>query len=114
MITGDIRNRGNIELSRQSSCFIRQGTKVDSTEECDQVISTLHRVRQVSAILSQEELVYHQPYNRHPVPLASQQYSPPEELVYGQPKGGWVALKDINIPQRSIGIHQQASPAVLI
>ena len=67
LITGDIRNGGNVELSEQSSCLFRQGTKVDSTEECDQVTSTPHKVRQ-----------------------------------------------DSNIPQRSIDIHQQASPTVLI
>ena len=36
----------------QSGCFVRQGTKVDSTEECDQIISTPRRIRQDSAMLS--------------------------------------------------------------
>ena len=34
----------------QSGCFVRQGTKVDLTEECDQVISAPHRTRQDSNI----------------------------------------------------------------
>ena len=36
----------------QSGCFVRQGTKVDSTEECDQIISTPRRIGQDSAMLS--------------------------------------------------------------
>ena len=36
----------------QSGCFDRQGTKVDSTEECGQIISTPRRVKQGSVVLS--------------------------------------------------------------
>ena len=36
LITGDIRNRGNVELSKQSSCSVHQGTKVGSAEERNQ------------------------------------------------------------------------------
>ena len=41
----------------QSGCFVRQGTELDSTEECDQIISTPRRVKQGSVVLSQAELV---------------------------------------------------------
>ena len=36
LITDDIRNRGNKELSKRSSCSAHQGTKVGSTEERNQ------------------------------------------------------------------------------
>ena len=45
LITGNIRNRGNNEWSKRSSCSIHQGTKVSLTEECNQVTLTPHRVR---------------------------------------------------------------------
>ena len=45
LITGDIRNRGNDELSKRSSCFVHQGTKVRSAEERNQVTFTPHKVR---------------------------------------------------------------------
>ena len=55
LITGDIRNRGNKELSKRSSCSVHQGTKVSSTEECNQDTSTPRRVRQGSTVLFPEQ-----------------------------------------------------------
>ena len=40
----------------QSSCFVLQGTKIGSTEECGQIISIPRRVKQGSAILSPREV----------------------------------------------------------
>ena len=36
LITGNIRNRGNKELSKQSNCSVLQGIKVGSVEEHNQ------------------------------------------------------------------------------
>ena len=36
----------------QSSCFVRQGTKIGSTEKCGQIISILRRMRQDATVLS--------------------------------------------------------------
>ena len=37
LITGNIRNRGNKELSKRSNCSVHQGTKVGSAEEHNQI-----------------------------------------------------------------------------
>ena len=37
LITGDTRNKGNKELSKQSNCFVLQGTKVGSAGEHNQI-----------------------------------------------------------------------------
>ena len=64
LIIGDIRNRGNVK----SLCFVRQGTKVDSIEECDQIISTPHIVGQDSAILSPSRVGPPSILKRHNIP----------------------------------------------
>ena len=53
----------------QSSCFVRQGTKVGSTEKCGQIILTPRRVKQGSAILSPSR-------SRFPVDPEEAQHSP--------------------------------------
>ena len=52
----------------QSGCFVRQGTKVDSTEECDQIISTPRRVGQDSAVLSPSRVDSPSILKRHNIP----------------------------------------------
>ena len=41
LITGNIRNRGNKELPKQSNCSVHQGTKVSSAEEHNQMAKFL-------------------------------------------------------------------------
>ena len=52
LITGNIRNRGNKELSKQSNCSILQGTKVGSAKEYNRRILIPQRVRQQVNTLS--------------------------------------------------------------
>ena len=52
LITGNIRNRGNKELSKQSNCSVLQGTKVSSAEEHNQYILIPQRVNQQVNTLS--------------------------------------------------------------
>ena len=73
-----------MSLSKRSSCSVHQGTKVSSAEECNQDTFTPRRVRPESAILSQAELVSHQP-RKGTVSPASQRHSPQAELAYCQP-----------------------------
>ena len=54
LIAGDIRNRGNNELSKGSSCSVHQGTKVSSAEEHNQDALIPQRVSQDSIILSHQ------------------------------------------------------------
>ena len=58
LIIEDIRNRGNLDLSKRSSCFVHQGTKVGSAEEYNQHILIPQRVsQQVSALSPSEAIV---------------------------------------------------------
>ena len=57
LITGNIRNRGNKELSKQSNCSILQGTKVGSAKEHDQYILIPQRVSQQSVHSSPRRVV---------------------------------------------------------
>ena len=55
LITGNIRNRGNKELSEQSNCSVLQGTEVGSDKKHDQYILIPQRViQQVSALFSKQ------------------------------------------------------------
>ena len=100
-----------LETGAIMSCLndlVAPSTKVSSVKECNQVTSTPHRVRpDFSNTLPSAP-------KRHFVPLESQRCSPQAELVYCQPKGSWASPEDLNIPQGSIDIPRQASPAVLI
>ena len=60
LITGDIGNRGNNELSKQSSCFVYEDTKVGSAAECNRDTFTPRRVRPINNS-SQADLVSNQP-----------------------------------------------------
>ena len=62
LITGNIRNRGNNELSKQSNCYVHPGTKVSPAEECNQDTLIPQRVSQDSTTLPQAELVSRKPY----------------------------------------------------
>ena len=55
LITGNTRNRGNKELSRQSNCSVLQGTKVGSTKEHNQHVSIPQRVSQQVIALFPEQ-----------------------------------------------------------
>ena len=100
LITGDIRNRGNLEVSKQSSCSVHQGTKVGSAEERNQVTSTPHRVRpRFNSTLPRKSW--------SPVSPEKAQYSPSKSAVLSPSRVSLLsALRKLGIPRRS-----QHSPA---
>ena len=51
-----LRNRGNIELSKRSNCYVHQGTKVGSAEEHNQYILIPQRVSQQVSTLSSSKV----------------------------------------------------------
>ena len=57
LITGNIRNRGNKELSKQSNCSVLQSTKVGSAEEHTQYILIPQRVSQQVNALSPSKVI---------------------------------------------------------
>ena len=54
LIIGNIRNRGNKELSKQSNCFVLQGTKVSSAEEHNQRLNSPESKSAVSTLFSKQ------------------------------------------------------------
>ena len=91
LITGDIRNRGNNELSKRSNCSVHQDTKVGSAEEHNQYILIPQRVSQQVNALSPSRVSLLSSLRKLGIPRKSQ-YSPVEYA----------------------DIPKQASPAVLI
>ena len=89
LITGDIRNRGNNELSKRSNCSVCQGTKVSSAEEYNQDALIPQRVSQQVNTLSPSRVC--------PVSLKEVGYPP----------------ADLNIPQRMIHIFLTSIPGSL-
>ena len=99
LITGDIRNRGNLELSKRFSCSVHQGTKVSSAEERDQVTSTPYRVRQESTILSPSKVGFLSALKRHSISSKSATLSPSRVSLLS-------TIRKLGIPRRP-----QYSPA---
>ena len=98
LITGNTRNRGNKELSRQSNCSILQGTKVGSAKERNQHISIPQRVSSqyilLQAELSNLKEVEYPPaginipqqytyiHNKHPRQSCSKDRSPAAHQIF--------------------------------
>ena len=57
LIAGNIRNRGNKELSEQSNCSVLQGTKVVSAKKHNQYILIPQRVSQQVSTLSSSKVI---------------------------------------------------------
>ena len=57
LITGNIRNRGNRELSKQSNYSVLQGINVGSGEEHNQYILIPQRVSQQDSILTPSKVI---------------------------------------------------------
>ena len=80
LITGNIRNRGNNELSKQSNSSVLQSTKVGSAEEYNQYILIPQRASQQASAL---------PSSKATIKLKEVGYPP----------------ADLNIPQQHIYIY---------
>ena len=109
-----VRNRGNNELSKRSSCSVNQGTKVGSAEERNRVTSTPHRVRQDSTILSPSRVGFLSALERHNISSKSATLSPSRVNLLS-------ALRKLGIPRKSqyspaeyTDVPKQASPEVLV
>ena len=115
LITGNIRNRGNKELSKRTNCSVRQGIKVGSAEEHNQYILIPQRVSQQVNALSRSKVIQsalrklgiprrsqHSPArytdipNKHPRQSWSKDCSP---AAYQQSKGSLPQY--IKLPQKS-------------
>ena len=87
MITGNIRNRGNKKLSKQSNYSVLQGIKVGSAEEHNQYILIPQRVsQQVSTLSSREATIKSQ---GSWVSSIRYQHSPATHILDKHPRQSW-------------------------
>ena len=105
LITGNIRNRGNKELSRQSNCSVLQSTKVGSAKEYDQYILIPQRVSQQSVHSYPSKIIKSQ---GSWVSSSRYQHSPTAIHIFLTSIPGSLGLKIV--PRRYINIQRNHFP----